>query len=460
MDAPTGRPAAFDSESDFPPSSTAFYTLFLLFMAYVFSFVDRSVLSLLVGPIREEFGLSDFEFSLLHGAAFASLYCVVSIPLGVLADRVSRRRIVAVSVLFWSLMTCLCGLARTAPQLVVARMGVGAGEAGLTPPAYSIILDSFPPRSVGFAMAFYKLGVMVGGGLALIVGGALFDYFVELGGIELPILGRLAPWQATFLSIGAPGFILAGLLISIHEPTRKGVARSEDQTELTALPMKTVVRFLWERRRTYGSLFLGSSLLAVAGFGTTAWYPEFLVRSYGLSKADAGAAYGTIYLVGGMFGVFAGPLLVRVLERRGYADANVRAILITSLATVIPGTLAPLAGSLTMTLALAAPATFLGSTYLGVMALSFQQITPNQMRGQTTAVYILVTSIAGMAFGTSILAAFTDFVFGDDGALNLSLATLSAIFYPMASLLFWFCLPAYRESVREAGNWDLGRTAK
>ena len=159
-----------NDQDTYPSIGSASYCLGLLFTAYILSFIDRQILSLLVGPIRADFGISDFEYSLLAGAAFAVLYAIAGLPLGRLADRYSRRLIVSGSVFFWSIMTVTCGLTQNFSQLFVARMGVGAGEAGLSPPAYSLILDSFRPAHVGYAMSFYKLGVKIGAGLALVVG--------------------------------------------------------------------------------------------------------------------------------------------------------------------------------------------------------------------------------------------------------------------------------------------------
>ncbi len=440
-----------DEDAAYPSLGSACYALSLLFIAYIFSFIDRQILSLLVGPIRAEFGISDFQYSLVQGAAFALLYTVAGLPLGRLADRRSRRLIVAASVSFWSLMTVSCGLAKSYGQLFVARMGVGAGEAGLAPPAYSLILDSFRPRHVAYAMSFYKLGVHVGAGLALVVGGVLYDYFDSLGTVDVPLLGALAPWQATLVSVGAPGLLLSLLFLTITEPTRKGLVDSGGQD--IQLPLRTVMNFMWARKRVFLTLFLGSSMMAMAGYGSAAWYPEMLFRNYGLSKSEAGAAYGTILLTAGSLGVLFGAWLSNRLAAAGYTDAYVRSILITSLLAVVPAVYAPLAGDAQLTLLVLWPATLLAGSYIGVMAVSFVVITPNQMRGQLTAVYIFVTNILGMAVGTSVLAAFTDFLYRDEALLHYSIATASAIFYPAAALLFWYCLPAYRACTAETGHW-------
>ena len=437
---------------DYPSTASANYALALLFLAYVLSFVDRQILALLVGPIRAQFGISDFQYSLLQGAAFALLYTFAGLPLGRLADRRARKWVVAGSVLFWSLATCACGIAKNFSQLFAARMAVGAGEAGLAPAAYSIITDSFRPQHFGYAMALYKSAVKIGGATALILGGFLIDHFTRVGPIDVAIIGTIQPWQATLISVGLPGLLLTLLLTTITEPERKNLVRNADGS--THLPIRTVASFLWQRKRTYLPLFMGSSMLAMAGYGSAAWYPEFFVRTYGISRAEAGASYGSIILFAGTTGVMLGPWLANRFAHK-HTDSYVRAIMYASIFATVPAVAAPLMDSKTLTLMMLFPATMFGAAYLGVMAASFQPITPNQMRGQTTAIYIFVTNIFGMAVGTSILAAFTDFLYQDDNALHLSIATANAIFYPAAIALFAYCLKGYRSSAAEIGRWKI-----
>lgn len=442
-------------QNDYPGLGAASYALALLFIAYIFSFVDRQILSLLVGPIREDFGITDFEFSLLQGVAFAVIYTFAGLPLGRLADRYSRRYLISGSVMFWSLMTVTCGMTRNFGQLFVARMGVGAGEAGLSPAAYSLILDSFRPQHAGYALSFYKLGVKIGAGLALVIGGVLYDFYASIGAVNLPLIGAVVPWQATIITVGAPGVLLALLLLTIREPSRKALAANADGSTSVVLPLSTVARFVWQRRRVYLSLFFGSSMMAMAGYGNAAWYPEFLFRNYGMSKSEAGTSYGTIVLTAGSLGVLFGAWFASQLSRRGHADAYVRTILIASVLTIVPSVAAPLAGNAQLTLLLLWPAEFLSASYIGVLALAMIVITPNQMRGQITAVYIFVTNMLGLAVGASVLAAFTDFVYQDEGLLNYSIASINGLFYPVAAVLFWYCMPAYRKADSEAGQWDL-----
>lgn len=196
-------------------------------------------------------------------------------------------------------------------------------------------------------------------------------------------------------------------------------------------------------------------MLAMAGYGSSAWYPEFLVRNYGLSHGDAGTSYGTISIITGVVGIMVAPWIANRLAARGDRDAYVRTLLATTLIATPPSVAAPLVGSATLTLLVLIPGMVFSGAYLGVMAAAFQPVTPNQMRGQATAFYIFLTSFIGMAFGTSTLAAFTDFLFQDDGKVHYSLATMQAIFKPAGALLFWYCLSAYRKAMEEAGKWEV-----
>jgi len=437
---------------DYPTLASANYGLSLLFSAYVLSFLDRQILSLLVGPIRETLEITDSQYGLLMGSSFAIMYAVAGLPLGRLADRFSRRAIIAGSVLFWSLATCAGGLSKSFAQLFVSRMGVGAGEAGLAPAAYSLISDSFRPKHFGYAMATYKLGVKMGGGLALLIGGVLYDYYDSLDSLVFPIVGELLPWQATLISVGLPGLLLSLLLLTIPEPPRKGVpaAVAGSGGEAKPFPMRVVLGYLWQRKRMYVNLFLGSSMLAMAGYGNAAWYPEFLTRVYAMSKSDIGLYYGTIMMVGGSLGVMGAAWVAQRMVAGGHTDGFVRTVFYAALIAIPFVVGAPLASSPALTFLLLGPGMVLSAAYIGVLAASFTLITPNRMRGQATAIYIFSTSILGMAVGISCVAWFTDYVFMNDDLLHYSLATTNAIFYPAAAILFWRCMPAYRQVVAEA----------
>lgn len=203
------------------------YALFVLLLAYILSFVDRNVMAVLIGPIRQQFDISDFQYSLLHGFAFSMFYIALGLPIARLADRRSRKWIITIGVLLWSIMTCLCGLAKSFSSLFLARIGVGVGEAALSPPAYSLLADFFSPEKLPRAMAIYTLGITLGGGLAYIIGGAVHQHFAATGGTTLPLVGHVQAWQVTFIVVGLPGVLVVGLLSFMQEPARGATAPAQ-----------------------------------------------------------------------------------------------------------------------------------------------------------------------------------------------------------------------------------------
>ena len=186
-----------DKEINFPTPVVAWTTLAILFLAYISSFVDRMIISLLVEPIKADFQISDTQISLLLGLSFAIFYCLAALPIGRLVDIWSRKKIVTVGITLWSFMTALCGLAQNYTQLFLARIGVGVGEASLAPAAYSMLADSFPPKKLGLAMGVFTMGTAVGAGLALIIGGAIISFVTGENGENVSLFGIsfLSGWQ-------------------------------------------------------------------------------------------------------------------------------------------------------------------------------------------------------------------------------------------------------------------------
>jgi MFS family permease len=419
-----------------PPAGSrgALYALLVLLLAYILSFVDRNVMAVLIGPIREDFAISDFQYSLLHGFAFSMFYIFLGLPIARLADRGSRKWVITAGVLCWSLMTCICGLARSFSSLFLARVGVGVGEAALSPPAYSLLSDYFSEESLPRAMAVYTLGITIGGGLAYIIGGAVLQYFTDHGPLVLPLFGEMRPWQTTFLVVGLPGFLLVLLLSLMVEPPRKGEVPESDSGYSPA----EIFRFLGGRWQVYTSLVLGVSLLSVLGYGTMAWYPEFLVRSHGMAAAQAGAQFGLVFIIAGSIGTLLGGFSAAPLLARGYTDASMRLIMWVALLWLPPAALGPLLADGQWAVWAAVPIVFFLNSYFGLAIAALQLITPNRMRAQVSALMLFMTNLFGLALGPSAVAAITDFVFVDDAALSRSLSLLPLVLCPLAAgLLAW-----------------------
>lgn len=425
----------------------AWAALGVLMLAYTVSFIDRTLLSLLIPPIQRDLGISDTEASLLAGLAFAVFYTVMGIPLGRLADRWHRRNLIALGISLWCLMTAACGLARNFWQLFAARVGVGIGEASLSPAAYSLIADLFPRHLLGRAIAIYSIGLPAGSGLALLVGGLVIGWVSDLGPMTLPAVGELAPWQLTFVMVGLPGILVALLLLLVREPERRDRSAPASGAGAGA-GAGALLPFLRHNRRVLLHHFTGLSLLVVIVYGSNAWIPTFFIRSHGWSATDIGYAFGLVFLTCGTAGLLAGGQLADRWWRRGETDAHLRVVLL-SLVTMAPAfALMALVPSPTAAIALLALATFASSLHGGVAGAALQLITPNELRGQMTAVYFFIANLIGLGVGPTAVALITDLGFADQQALGRSIAVLALLAAPLSAVCLWTGLAPYRASVR------------
>ena len=421
------------------------YVVGILFLAYAFSAIDARVLTLLVGPIKQDLGLSDFQISLLQGFAFALLYSVAAMPIGRYVDNSTRRTpLVVAGLLFWSAMTMACGLARSFGGLFLTRVGVGIGEATLSPTAYSLISDYFEKQRRALAISFYAIGYPIGGGLALIIGGLLLERFTHRGPTQLGFLGTLEPWQMVFVAVGAPGILIAALMATVKEPPR-----SETGGMAHAVPIREVVRYVRERWRLYGMLIGVTALSGLLAIGTSLWYPTFLMRTYGMTAGQVGLYFGTLMLVCGTIGTLAGGWVSGILIRRGRTDGNLRIMLFATLVKAVPLVVGPLMPTPALALSFMAVGTLVGQASQGVVLSAIQDVTPNRLRGQVTALTLLAVNLIGLGLGSSMIAAITDFGFGDEGALRYAIAITGAIMLPIMVLMLATGMGRYRAALRE-----------
>ena len=438
---PSGQPAM-----EAAPSRGVYRWLVvaILFVGYCFSVIDARVLTLMVEPIQKDLGLSDFEISLLQGFAFSLLYSIAALPIGRFVDRTRRRATLIVwGVLFWSVMTAACGFTSSFIGLFLARVGVGVGEATLSPTAYSLISDYFERRRRALAISFYAIGYPIGGGLALLLGGWLLVHFTQIGGVTLPVLGSFEPWQMVFLCAAAPGLLIALMMMAIREPPRQELA-----ADLSARSsLREGFAYIAERRALFGSLIGALSLIALLAIGTALWFPTFLIRTYGMTPAEVGLSYGLVMLVCGTVGTLSGGWLAGRLMQGGRADANMRVVLIATLLKGVPLIIAPLMPTAFLSLTMMAIGTLIGQASQGVMLTAIQDVTPNQLRGQVTAISLLFVNLIGTGLGASVIAAITDFGFGDQAALGYSIAIAGAVVLPMIVALLLVALPHYRRVV-------------
>ena len=438
-----------EQSAPWPRPGYAWYVVGILTVAYTVSFIDRQIIALLVEPIRRDLQISDTQISLLQGFAFAIFYTIMGLPIARFADRHSRRAIIASGILFWSVMTAACGLARNFWELFGARVGVGVGEAALSPPAYSIIADYFPPDRLSRAISFYSMGIYIGAGLAFIVGGAVIQLVESAGVTTLPVVGQVYSWQVTFLTVAAPGLLVVALMATVKEPIRRGLVPNgaRKSTPTSSPTVKEVVAFVGQSRKVLGSHYMGHAFLALIAYANFAWIPTFMIRNHGWSASEIGYVFGLLVLFGGTSGVVTGGWWADKLRARGRADANMRVSMYAALIMLPTLIAAPLVENPTLAIILVTPGVFLVSVPFGIAPAALQVITPNQMRAQISALYLFVANIIGLGLGPTIVALITDYVFGDDQAVRYSLAITGGLVAPLAAISLWLGLKHYRSAL-------------
>ncbi len=414
------------------------YVLGLLFVVYVFNFIDRQVLSILLDAIKADIGVSDTYMGFLTGFAFAVFYTFAGIPIARLADRHSRRSIIAFGLFVWSGMTAASGMVRNFTELAVARIGVGVGEAAGSPPAHSLLSDYFPPERRATAMSIYSTGVYVGVMLAFIGGGWLSSHF---------------GWRTVYLTIGLAGVPLALLVrFTIREPPRgysdpPGTVVPEAVTVREALGyLSRCPSFLW--------LTAAASVQSLSGYGFITWSPAFLGRVHGVETVQIGLWLGLII---GIFGTAGGYIGGKLSDRFGRRDERwmIRWPAIQSI-SAIPFMFAFLfIEDTTWALAAFAPFYMLGAMYVGPMLSTTQSLVPNNMRATTSAILLFVLNMVGLGLGPFVVGLMNDLGADRYGpeVIRYSLAVIGAV-GGCASILFWITsehLPADLARVRQAG---------
>ncbi|HEV7717056.1 MAG TPA: MFS transporter, partial [Steroidobacteraceae bacterium] len=316
------------SAEPFPRRRTAWYALFVLTLCYTLSYVDRQIIAFLVEPLKQELSISDTKIGLLQGIYFAIFYTFVGLPMGWLADRYSRRNIVAAGVLIWSVMTVLSGTARSYATLALARMGVGFGESTTNPCAFSMISDFFPKEKLSTALSVYMMGIQLGSGLALIIGGVVVQAVMQMPPTDLPWLGTLSPWRLTFIAVGLPGLLFALLVLTFREPPRRAVLRDASGKRLPT-NLKVALREVGKRWQSVVGIALMIGSQALCNYTLLSWGPSFFGRVHDWPRDRIGLTLGLIALGSGCTGLISGGRLADYWQRRGVSDGTLRVGLIS-----------------------------------------------------------------------------------------------------------------------------------
>jgi MFS family permease len=451
--------AASGGDSPYPTSFAAWYSVAVLMLMYIFSFIDRTTISLIVEPMKRDLHISDTKVGMLQGLAFALLYTFLGLPIARLSDRYSRRGIIAAGVFVWSIMATLCGFARTAIQLFIARIGVGVGEAALSPAAYSIITDSFPRSKLGRAFGFYNIGITIGAGIAFLVGGIVVAAVSHAGAsYTLPLFGEVRAWQMVFIVTGAPGILLPLLLLTFREPVRRGLLRPQAGAGAAAAPLKPplseVLEYIWANRKFYGLHFVALALLSMCGYCVAAWLPTAIIRAYGVSYGQVGKVLGVSTAVMNSTGMILAGILCDRLTRRGSKDAPIVVAVISGCGIAVFATLPTLMPTVTMVWVAIFVSGLTFNAYNGVGPMAINQVTPNQYRAQVSAVYLFVVNALGLGVGPTLVPLLNDHLFHDPLKIRYSLIIVVFCSALTAIALLLTVRPIYRQKLIEAEQWQ------
>lgn len=413
------------------------YALGVLVVVYTLNFVDRQILAILLPAIKIEFTLDDWVLGFIAGPAFALFYATLGMPIALLADRYSRRNLIAAAIAVWSIMTALSGMAANVTQLALARIGVGIGEAGCSPPAHSMISDYYPPEQRSTAMGIYTAGISIGIMIAYLAGG----WVVENIG-----------WRQAFFIVGLPGLVLALVVrFSVQEPQR---GLSENRTDTGDKPgMIEVARFLL-RRKSFIHLAVGSGLASFGGYASISFFPSFLVRSHGMSLSQVGVYLGLLYGIGGVLGFAGGGYIADKLGRKDRKRSLWGVAIATLFAWVFIFPVM-LLDNVAVVLSLFFLPIIFSNFYLATTFAQVQGMVGLRMRAVASAFILLILNIIGLGLGPQVTGLLSDYlatVYGNE-SMRYSLLIIGATVGPWSA---WHYFIAGRHINEDLARSDEG----
>jgi MFS family permease len=441
----------------YPAAGQSWYLVTVLMVFYIFSFIDRQIISLLVTPMKRDLGITDTQVGLLSGLAFALLYTLLGIPIGRMADRFNRKTIIAAGVVVWSVMATFCGLARNWWQLFAARVGVGVGEAALSPAAYSMITDSFPREKLGRAFSIYNLGIAIGSGVALLVGGIVVGAVSGAGETyTLPLVGEVRAWQFVFIVTGAPGVLLPLLLLSVREPARRGLIQTSAAGGGAAsqkVPLRDVLKFMIKGGHFYSRHFLAMAMMSMLGYSVGQWLPEVMSRTYGIAPAEVGKILGVSTMLINTAGILLAGRICDYLTSKGYVDAPIWVCFGTAIAVLLTSALPAFMPTPTIGLVMMCVAGLPFHGYVAMGPMAVNQVTPNQMRAQVSSVYLFTVNLLGMGIGPALVPFISDYILRDEKHLRWGLLIVVAGSALISAALSFSARAVYRQKIAETTSW-------
>ncbi len=386
------------------------YVLGMLVVVYVFNFLDRQIVTILAEPIKNDLGLNDTQIGLMTGLAFALFYTILGVPIARLADRANRVSIISVALVVWSGMTALCGLANNFVQMLVARIGVGVGEAGCSPPAHSLIADYYPPEQRASALSIYALGIPIGSILGLLAGGWIAEFY---------------GWRMAFFIVGIPGILLAVVLkMTVREPIR-GMSDPDGRAATSEQPPLLDTLKILLRNRTMVHLAMGGALTSFVGYGLGQWLPAFFIRIHELGIAETATYFGLVLGVASAVGTFLGGTMADRLAKRDvrmYTWLPAVGVLLAFPFYVV----AMMSDQPYLAIAILVAPSLLNSLWLGPAFGTIQNLAPTRMRAMASAILLFILNIIGLGLGPFMVGVLSDLLAGPFGEESLRYAILIA----------------------------------
>lgn len=452
IDLPLRIPAGPLTDTPYPPRAVAWYATGILAFMFWMSILDRFILALLVAPLRRDMGITDTQFALLNGTAFIVTFALLGIAAGALADRFSRRTIIFVGVTIWSLATAACGVTQNFAQLFLCRIGVGAGEACLNPCATSMITDLFPRERLTLATAMYAVGGTVGAGMSFLVGGSIIALVTQHDLFAVPFIGDVRSWQAVFVIIGVPGLVLALLIFTITEPTRRGRTNLVPDGLSWRATYGALLKFMNQRRRFFLWHYLGFTFASTVIVGSIGWLPAHMARTFHMTTGRIGLTLGLTIVCSGVIGKVLCGRSVDALYRRGYHDAQLRwyagCLVIAGPAIVIGTTSAHLGVFLAGVAALVTLLQPLPACAYSSMNL----VTPNELRGAGVAFFNVTVGLVGSIAGPILIATIGEHFFKGPASIGYGMAVVGAVCCPLGAVSFALGFRGMREAVALVEN--------
>lgn len=417
MQPATAASATADAAAPQPRLGGAWWMVAVLFALYVFSWVDRLIIAMLVTPIKAHLLLSDVQVSMVTSTSFAIFYAIFGLPLGWAADRFSRRWIIFGGVALWAVATTACGYAQSYEQLLGARILVGVGEAALLPAAYSLIADAFPPHLLTRATSTFQMAGKVGSATAFGLGGVAIAFATAYAGIHIPFHGPAHPWQLVMMMVGVPGLLIALLVFTFPDPGKRRVVQKGNSASDRAI-LRDFVR---GNGRLLGLMLVGTSCLAICGYSMTNWVPAYIERHFAWRPEQYGPALSLMNIVSAL-SLFVNGWIVDRLFARGMMDAHLRFY-----SWLILGCL-PVVGYMFFAhnawifLACYGVAQFITVPFMVYVSSVLALICPAAVRSRMLAFFLFVFTVLGLGAGPAMIAGLTQYVFRDEAMLGHSLA--------------------------------------